>query len=200
VDDEPKATQARGRRTLARVTALRTVLLALSATDAGTIALGSHRVRQLEISLAPWTGARADSLADDCRKRGGLVVGSDGPMSCTEVEVVRGLRAAGWDAGWVQGFPCGRTRWSDWIWRDLPPLVDDANRWVQGALGSRPSSRSGHPDVAAIVGSRVVYVECKVADEPTESQARWLAAAVDLGVVTVRDFVVVRARLEQVRG
>jgi len=39
------------------------------------------------------------------------------------------------------------------------------------------------------------YVECKVADEPTESQARWLAAAVDLGVVTVRDFVVVQAAI-----
>lgn len=168
---------------------------ALGATDAGWIALGSHRVRQLEIWLAPWPGARPDSLADDCRKRGGLVVGADGQVTCTEVEVVRRLRAAGWDAGWVQGFPCGRARWSDWIWQTLPPLVDDANRRVQVALGGRATSRSGHPDVAAIVDGRVVYVECKVEDEPTTTQARWLRAAVDRRVIAIRAFVVVRAAI-----
>jgi len=171
------------------------VIEALRATDAGVIALGTHRVRQLEIPLAVWTGARPDSLGDDCRKRGGLVVGSDGEMSCTEVEVVRRLRTAGWDAGWVQGFPCGRARWSRWIWQDLPARVDTTNRRVQEALGNRATSRSGHPDVAAIVGDLLVCLECKVGDEPTATQARWLAAAVDRRVLAVRDFVVLRARL-----
>jgi hypothetical protein len=102
-----------------------------------------------------------------------------------------------WALGhWVQGFPCGRARWSRWIWQALPPPIDTANRRVQGALETSPSSRSGHPDVAVIADGRVLYVECKVGDEPTATQARWLAAAIGHGVVSVRDYVVVRARLE----
>jgi hypothetical protein len=109
--------------------------------------------------------------------------------------VVRRLRAAGWEAGWVQGFPCGRARWGDWIWQDLPSPVEAANHRIQAALRRRPSSRSGHPDVAVWTGDRLAYLECKVGDEPTATQARWLAATVDHRVVAVRDFVVVRARL-----
>ena len=168
---------------------------ALGATDAGTIALGAHYVRLLEIPLAAWTGGRTDLLADDCRKRGGLIVGTDGQMSCTEVEVVRRLRAAGWEAGWVQGFACGRARWSRWIWQELPPRIGDANRRVQEALGGRASSRSGHPDVAAIAGDHLVYLECKVGDEPTATQARWLAAAVEHGVASASGYLVVRASI-----
>jgi hypothetical protein len=41
----------------------------------------------------------------------------------------------------------------------------------------------------------LVCLECKVGDEPTATQARWLAAAVDRRVLAVRDFVVLRARL-----
>lgn len=169
------------------------ILEALEASEAGTIALGTHRVRMLELRLAPWTGPRPDSLPGDCRKRGGLVIGAAGEMSCTEVDVVRRLRAAGWEAGWVQGFPCGRPRWSRWIWQELPAPVDAVNHRVQEALGGRGPSRSGHPDVAAMAGGRPVYVECKVADEPTATQARWLAAAIDHRIVAVRDYLVVRA-------
>ena len=173
------------------------LLEALGARDAGTIALGTHRVRVVELALAPWAGARPDSLTDDCRKRGGLVTGATGEMSCTEVEVVRRLRAAGWEAGWVQGFPCGRARWDRWIWQELPTRVEAINRRVQESLGGRATSRSGHPDVAAMVGDRLLYVECKVGDEPTATQARWLAAAVDRRVLAVRDYVIVRAAIAQ---
>ena len=84
-----------------------------------------------------------------------------------------------------------------WSWQELPTRVEAANRRVQEALGGRATSRSGHPDVAAMVGGRPVYVECKVGDEPTATQARWLAVAVDRRVIAVRDFVVVRAAIAQ---
>lgn len=84
-----------------------------------------------------------------------------------------------------------------WSWQELPTRVEAANRRVQEALGGRATYRSGHPDVAAMVGGRPVYVECKVADEPTATQVQWLAAAVDHRVVAVRDYVIVQASIAQ---
>ena len=38
------------------------------------------------------------SMAEDCNKRGGRLTGDAGELSCAEVEIVKRLRAAGWEA------------------------------------------------------------------------------------------------------
>ncbi len=94
-------------------------------TSAGTVAPGSMAailgaegtiVRQvvaagLALDVIPmtfrlWTGPPL-GMSEDCNKRGGRIIGGDDELSCAEVEIVRRLRAEGWDAAWVSKFHCG---------------------------------------------------------------------------------------------
>ena len=123
-----------------------------------------------------WQGPRL-TMAEDCNKRGGRVVGDRGELSCAEVEIVKRLRSAGWRSAWVQSWRCGRRTWGDYIadLKDLPKAVRD----LQAAAGSA----GGHPDVLAWSEDRVVAIESKgVGDTLKASQVLWFARALEAGV------------------
>ena len=113
-----------------------------------------------------------------------MPAGRDGPAdgSCAEIEVARALRRAGWDAWWTDGYGQAPARWKPWIrrpseWNDPAREILDAVRQVRGGV------RGGVPDVIAVRGSAVVFVECKGPDDTIhESQIQWLAAAAGLGM------------------
>ena len=122
-------------------------------------------------------------------------MGRDSEMSCIEVEVVRTLRSR-WQAGWVQGYPCGRVTWGAWLWsRSKEPLVPDGvaavNDAVQAARG-KGRTFAGHPDVAVTDGRRIVYVECKMNDDIKPSQVEWFGEALDRGIVRLGQVLVVQ--------
>lgn len=166
--------------------------LALVADDGGSDDVVGYRVPRRQLEVDRWRGERPDSLSDDCRKRGSLLIAPDGQMSCIEVEVVRLLRAH-WHAGWVQGFPCGRRRWGDSIWTTLPEPVRGLNLQVQAARGqTRTSTFSGHPDIAVTDGRDVVYVECKMEDHLKESQIKWFSEAIRARIVRLEQVLVVQ--------
>ncbi len=143
------------------------------------------------LRVTRWTGDRPFSLSDDCRKQGSLLLGPDGQMSCMEVEVGRLLRTQ-WQAGWVQGFPCGGLRWGESIWKTLPEPIGVINERVQAARGQRRvTTFSGHPDVAVTDGSRVVYIECKMEDNLKPSQIEWFGEAVNRKIIGVGQVLVV---------
>ena len=128
----------------------------------------------LEFEL--WDGPRL-TMAEDCNKRGGRVVGDRGELSCAEVEIVKRLRASGWQAAWIQSFKCGRLTWGDYIAdaRDLP----DAVRAIQAVAGSA----GGHPDVLAWKDDRVVAIESKgPGDALKPSRIEWFGRALGAGV------------------
>jgi hypothetical protein len=137
----------------------------------------------LEVSVIPlefqlWDGLFL-GMREDCNKRGGRVIGDEGELSCAEVEIVKRLRKAGWDAWWVQAFKCGRARWSAYI-RDVPNFPDVVRR-IQLSAGEGV----GHPDVIAWSGDRVVAIESKSpTDKLRESQIAWFAAALEAGVAS----------------
>lgn len=133
-------------------------------------------VRVIPLEFALWDGPHL-SMAEDCNKRGGRVIGDAGELSCAEVEIVKRLRSAGWGAVWVQAWPCGRRSWGAYIARlaDLP----DAARSIQAIAGSA----GGHPDVLAWKGDRVVAIESKgPTDALKQSQIEWFARALTAGV------------------
>jgi len=168
-----------------------TSALGLELTDLVHLA-GGFSVRSATMHITAWSGARSSSLADDCRKGSSLLAADDGSMSCLEVELVGGLKSFGLDAGWVQAFPCGGTRWAGSIWRTLPPLIADRNARVQQALGRRPNALGGHPDVAATDGRSVAYLECKVRDRIKVTQVDWIVTALQIGAISADEVLVVQ--------
>jgi hypothetical protein len=166
--------------------------LAAVADSAGYDEVAGFKVPRRGIVVKQWAGPRPDSLSDDCRKRRSLLVAPDGQMSCIEFEVVRLLRPR-WQAGWVQGFPCGSRRWADSIWKSLPDPAAALNKQVQAARGRpRTSTFSGHPDVVVMDGHDVLYIECKVEDDLKASQIDWFGAALGQGIVNIDQVLVVQ--------
>jgi hypothetical protein len=144
---------------------------------------------EFELWEGPFLGIR-----EDCNKRGGRVVGDQGELSCAEVEIVKRLRGAGWDAWWVQAFRCGRARWSTYI-RDVPNFPESVRR-IQLNAGEG----AGHPDVIAWSGERVVAIESKSpTDKLRASQVSWFAAALNAGIAA-SDIGVVEWRTRQIRS
>ena len=112
------------------------------------------------------------SMAEDCNKRGGRVTGSDGELSCAEVEIVKRFRRAGWEAAWFQAFRCGRKTWSVYI-RDAGEYPAIVAR-IQDVAGAG----AGHPDVVAWTAGRVVFVESKgPGDSIKDNQKDWFRRA-----------------------
>ena len=116
------------------------------------------------------------SMAEDCNKRGGRVTGSDGELSCAEVEIVKRFRQAGWEAAWFQAFRCGRKTWSAYI-RDAGEYPAIVAR-IQDVVGAG----AGHPDVVAWTADRVVFVESKgPGDSIKDNQKEWFSRALAAG-------------------
>ena len=137
-----------------------------------------------------WQGPNLH-MQDDCNKRGGRVIGDEGELSCAEVEIVKRLRRAGWDAAWVQAFKCGRRRWSAYI-QDVPDLPDPVHH-IQAEAGSA----GGHPDVLAWRGNRVIAIESKGSgDKLKHSQIDWFMRALKAGVAP-RDIALVEWRVRR---
>ena len=164
------------------------------------VRLGSGTVlEEYALDVHRWRGATSHSLNDDCRKGHGLLEAPDGSLSCLEVEVTRRLRDAGgnrWQVGWVQAFPCGRNRWREWVFTDLPSAIWKRNRRIQIALAatehrSPKEGVPGHPDVAVARGDSVVYIECKTTDS-LGPQAGWIETGLRLKVFDPGDVIVVR--------
>lgn len=144
----------------------------------------------IPILLDLWQGPKLH-MEDDCNKRGGRVVGDEGELSCAEVEIVKRLRRAGWDAAWVQAFKCGRRRWSAYI-QDVPDFPDAVCR-IQAEAGSA----GGHPDVLSWKGDRVVAIESKgPGDQLKPSQIEWFLRALKAGVAP-RDVAMVEWRVRR---
>lgn len=130
----------------------------------------------IPLTFALWPGPPL-GMAEDCNKRGGRVIGDQGDLSCAEVEIVKRLRRAGWEAAWFQAFKCGRRRWTPYIADvvELPPAVQRVQRHA-GASG-------GHPDVIAWRAERVVAIESKgPADRLKAPQIQWFGRAREVGM------------------
>jgi hypothetical protein len=111
-------------------------------------------------------------MDEDCNKRGGRVIGDLGELSCAEVEIVKCLRRAGWDAAWISPFKCGERRWG-WYRRRSTALPDPV-RDIERQLGL---ADAGRPDVTAWTGQRVLYLESKgPGDALKPKQVHWISA------------------------
>jgi hypothetical protein len=133
-------------------------------------------VAVVHLNFNLWPGPPL-GMGEDCNKRGGRVVGDAGEMSCAEVEIVKRLRRAEWDAWWVQAFPCGRARWTSFI-GDVTRLTA-AIRDVQLVAGAG----RGHPDVIASRQRRVIAIECKSrGDRLRPGQIEWFTRALAAGI------------------
>jgi hypothetical protein len=134
------------------------------------------QVPLVTLGFRPWPGPPLD-MAEDCNKRGGRVTGDAGELSCPEVEIVKRLRRAGWDACWVSAFRCGERRWG--VYRmgpaDLPPRIRDLEARV--GVGD-----SGRPDVVAWTDQRVLYLESKGPNDSLKpGQLAWMKRLLDRG-------------------
>ncbi len=95
-------------------------------------------LKVVSLTFDLWDGPRLH-MQEDCNKRGGRVVGDQGELSCAEVEIVKRLRRAGWEAGWFQAFRCGRRRWSAYV-SEAHQLPD-----VVRAFSARLARKAGTP-------------------------------------------------------
>lgn len=104
---------------------------------------------------------RRSGWREDCDKRGGRVTGDAGELSCAEVEIVKRLRRAGWDAAWVSAFGRGERRWG--AYRARPSAL---SQWVRDFEARLGLGASGRPDVVAWTHDMLVYIEAKARPMP----------------------------------
>ncbi len=130
----------------------------------------------VRMEFIPWSGPPL-GMAEDCNKRGGRVTGKADDLSCAEVEIVRRLRRAGWDAYWVSAFRCGERRWG--AYRLAPNTLPAQVRDLEARVGV---GDNGRPDVVAWTGQRVLYLESKgPGDRLKPGQIAWMTAMLGPG-------------------
>ena len=139
--------------------------------------LGPGSVQVVALSFRLWVGPFL-GMAEDCNKRGGRVVGAEGELSCAEVEIVRRLRGAGWNAYWVSEFPCGQRRWGSE--RAKNTALPSGIREIEDRIGM---GKAGRPDVVAWRGDTIGYIESKgPADALKPTQIEWFRRAREVGI------------------
>jgi hypothetical protein len=119
------------------------------------------------------------------------LVGQDGGRTCAEVAIVEALRAAGWDAWWIDSFGQAPTSWrsSIAVVDGLPAPVRDRFATVEAGAGSPKPTRW---DIVAWKGPDIVILESKGSgDTIRPGQAAWLARALETGAFVAADFGVV---------
>jgi hypothetical protein len=111
-----------------------------------------------------------------------VVANEDGRLSFAEIEIAKRLRAAGWQAGWLDAFGRAPETWKPWIINtdDLPEATRARFVAIHDMIAEqngRPGS-SGRPDIVAWQGDRTAFIELKgPRDRLSKEQARWGAAA-----------------------
>lgn len=132
------------------------------------------------------------------------IVGDDGQLSVGEIELVRRLRAAGYQAGWVDTFGGAPDAWAKWILRPerFPKWLRDANNNIRELLKSdRNDKTDGMPDVVAWTEDKLTaarFVEYKgLKDTIRKTQEPWIRAALLTGV---DDTSIVAAKRVKVRA
>jgi len=125
------------------------------------------------------------------------VVGADNERSVVEVEVVRRMRKAGYQAFWLDAFGRGPLAWHQWITQldKLPEEIQDLVRRIGCRLGSRVG---GIPDVVAWLpgtANQALFIECKgKGDNLRSSQLSWFRAALEEGL-PVSSYVVANCKI-----
>jgi hypothetical protein len=153
------------------------------------VAPGRLAVWTVETTFELWPGPPL-GMTEDCNKRGGRIVGSDGELSCAEVEITKRLRCAGWTAGWFNSFgSCGRGRWGKYMiaLSDLPAGAATLIALVR----SRTGRTGGVPDVIGWRGKDIVFVESKSPTDSATKQREWLRVAFAAGL-TADQFAIVK--------
>ena len=145
-------------------------------------------VQTVSLSFPLWVGPFL-TMAEDCNKRRGRVVGANGDLSCAEVEIVRRLRDAGWSAFWVSEF---RVRRAALGLESVPgSVLPPAVRELEARIGM---GKQGRPDVVAWRGDTIGYVESKgPGDKLKSTQIDWFRKAREVGA-SPDDLVVVTWR------
>ncbi len=157
---------------------------------------GGVEVWTASTTFAPFTGERLDNHAYDCAKKGNLVAGPDGQLSCAEIAMVRRFLASDWNAGWVA--TCGQ-RNDDWRSLMLVPVAPaNPTMPVPPLLPPRLASilvrhgESGYPDIIAWQSPRRPrLVEMKGPGDRGTAQAAWLRLAFAAGTIAPEDFLLV---------
>ncbi len=133
-----------------------------------------------------WMGGDAKSLpwAETYGKSRSVVAGEGGELSFAEIEIVKRLRGAGWEGGWLDTFGAAPVRWRPWMvtLHAMPSNVRTryyeihtaANR-AQGKNGT-----GGRPDVIAWRERSIVFLESKgPGDRIKPAQEAWASCAVE---------------------
>jgi hypothetical protein len=108
-----------------------------------------------------------------------LITRNDGNWTVAEIELVRRLRDAGWDAGWVDTFGSAPKEWDEWI-VNLDSLPS-ALRYFLNDTDRITGRNGGKPDVMAWRNNSLeetVFIEYKgPRDRIHQGQIKWLQAA-----------------------
>jgi hypothetical protein len=131
-----------------------------------------------------WAGERTWA---NCFGKGAACISDpddEGVTSCIEVVVGRRLRAAGYEAGWLNTY--GSAPPPHWIPRTdhslARTLVEPRLPELAQSIGVR-----GTPDVVGVTDNDVVFVECKRhPDRLGEAQIAWFEAAFAAGLPRTR--------------
>ena len=104
------------------------------------------------------------------------------------IEIAPGIRVGAANIGvdpWPSAGPLRRRS-------SRPDCGAQPNRCVQEARGIRPTSFSGHPDVAVTDGTRVALIECKVRDQPKPSQVNWIKTGIARKILSPDEVLILR--------
>jgi hypothetical protein len=107
-----------------------------------------------------------------------LVVGGDGQRSVAEIEIVRRLRHAGWEAAWIDTFGGAPAWMRPWTDRGIGLPTAVAGTLARLRSASVPEGRPW--DIVAWRVDRILFIEAKRwrRDRLRPGQVAWLAAAV----------------------
>ncbi len=113
-----------------------------------------------------------------------LIARNDGQWTVAEIELVRRLRAAGWQAGWLDAFGSAPPAWQEWLMK--PELLPSPLGEFLRTTSADGKSRRGQPDIIARRDGSLataVFVEYKgPGDKVRPGQNAWFRAALNAGM------------------
>jgi len=121
-----------------------------------------------------------------------LIQAKDGNWTVAEIELVRRLRKAGWEAGWLDTYGHAPEAWREWLLNRnlLPSSLGDFLNETKSMTGRR----GGTPDVVAWRDnslSEAAFIEYKGPnDSVKQKQIDWVMAALKVGM-SIQQYAVV---------